>query len=41
MIKAKIKKKNYRTLLNKFLPDLMKQINEAILSKLNMAKSIY
>ncbi len=41
MIIANIKTRNFRTLLNNFLLDLMKQINEATLRKLKMATSIY
>jgi endonuclease III len=40
MVKAKIKTPNYRTFVNKFLPEVMKQIHEATLSKLNLATSI-
>ena len=40
MIKAKLKTPDYRTFVNKLLPEVMKQIHEAILSKLKMASSI-
>ena len=40
MIKAKVKTPDYRTFVNKLLPEVMKQIHETILSKLKMAFSI-
>ena len=40
MKKAKIKSPDYRTFVNRFLPELMKNLHEKILSKLTQAKSI-